>query len=156
MLRMGPAGAGADPGPAAYGRGGLAPTSTDAQLVLGRLRPGPYADGSVNLDLALAQKAIAEHVAGPLGIGIEAAATGMIKLLEQNLLHAVERISIERGYDPANFTLVAAGGAGPMHGASVARVLGCRRVYVPRQAGAFCAIGMLNSDVRRGLSAGSF
>jgi N-methylhydantoinase A len=73
----------------------------------------------------------------------------MIRLLEQNLLHAVERISIERGHDPRRCLLVAAGGAGPMFGAEVARELGCRRVYVPRQAGAFCAQGMLNSDVRR-------
>ena len=73
----------------------------------------------------------------------------MIRLLEQNLLHAVERLSIERGHNPATFTLVAAGGAGPMHGAEVARALGCKRALLPRAAGAFCAIGMLQSDVRQ-------
>ena len=149
MLFAGPRGAGARPGPACYGFGGEEPTVTDAQLVLGRLRPGPYADGAVVLDLARAQEAIRSRVAAPLGIDVETGAVGIIRLLEQNLLHAVETISTERGHNPRRFTLVAAGGAGPMHGAVVGRRLGCTRVYVPRQAGAFCAIGMLNSDVRQ-------
>lgn len=148
MLKVGPEGAGADPGPAAYGKGNDRPTATDAHLVLGRLRPGPMAGGSVNLDLQKARDAVATHVAGPLGIGIEEAAIGILRLLEQNLLHAVERLSVERGYDPRQFTLVAAGGAGPMHGSSVARALGCSRVFAPVEAGAFCALGMLWSDVR--------
>jgi len=117
--------------------------------VLGRLRAGAYADGAVSLDAKLAEDAIVAKIAKPLGVDAEAAATGMIRLLEQNLLHAVERISIERGHDPRRCLLVAAGGAGPMFGVEVARRLGCPRVYVPRQAGAFCAEGMLNSDVRR-------
>ncbi len=149
LLHVGPEGAGADPGPACYGFGGEAPTVTDAHMVLGRLRPGPYAGGSVNLDDGLARRAVETKVAKPLGIETEAAAIGIIRLVEQNLLHAVERISIERGHDPRRFTMVAAGGAGPMHGTSGARVLGCKRVYVPRQAGAFCALGMLHSDVRQ-------
>ncbi|WP_119420885.1 hydantoinase/oxoprolinase family protein [Desertibaculum subflavum] len=149
MLFAGPRGAGAVPGPACYGRGNAEPTVTDAQLVLGRLRPGPYAGGAVNLDDGLAREAIETKVARPLGLTIERAAAGIIRLLEQNLLHAVERMSIERGYDPRRFTLVAAGGAGPMHGAAVARALGSRRCYVPRLAGAFCALGMLNTDVRQ-------
>jgi N-methylhydantoinase A len=149
LLHVGPRGAGADPGPACYGLGGSEPTVTDAYMVLGRLRPGPYAGGSVVLDDRLARAAVEARIAGPLGIDAEAAAAGILRLLEQNLLHAVERISIERGHNPQRFTLVASGGAGPMHGASVARMLGCQRVYVPRQAGAFCALGMLYSDVRR-------
>ncbi|HZD25714.1 MAG TPA: hydantoinase/oxoprolinase family protein, partial [Alphaproteobacteria bacterium] len=149
LLHVGPGGAGADPGPACYGLGGSEPTVTDAYLVLGRLRPGAYAGGSVTLNGELARRAIEERVARPLGIAVEAAAAGITRLLEQNLLHAVERISIQRGHNPARFTLVAAGGAGPMHGAPVARALGCRRAYVPRQAGAFCALGMLHSDVRQ-------
>ncbi|MSP67855.1 MAG: hydantoinase/oxoprolinase family protein [Alphaproteobacteria bacterium] len=148
LLFVGPRGAGASPGPAAYGLGGADPTSTDAQLVLGRMKPGPYAGGSVTLDGAKARAAVAEKVARPLGIDVEAAAAGMIRLLEQNLLHAVQRISIERGHDPRRFTLVACGGAGPMHGATVGRMLGCRRVYVPRLSGVFCALGMLHSNVR--------
>ncbi|MDF1732257.1 MAG: hydantoinase/oxoprolinase family protein [Minwuia sp.] len=148
MLRVGPEGAGADPGPAAYGLGNDRPTATDAHLVLGRLRPGPMAGGAVTLDEARAAKAIEDHVARPLGLSVEQAAIGILRLLEQNLLHAVERLSVERGYDPKRFTLVAAGGAGPMHGVAVARALGCERVFVPVQAGAFCALGMLWSDVR--------
>ncbi len=148
MLRVGPEGAGADPGPAAYGLGNDRPTATDAHLVLGRLRPGPMAGGAVTLDPARAAKAVEDHVARPLDLSVEQAAIGILRLLEQNLLHAVERLSVERGYDPKRFTLVAAGGAGPMHGVAVARALGCERVFVPVQAGAFCALGMLWSDVR--------
>ena len=149
MLFVGPAGAGADPGPACYGRGGTEPTVTDAQLVLGRLRPGAYGAAGLTLDLDLARQAIQEKVAGPLGLSVEDAAAGVIALLEQNLLHAVEYMSIERGHAPRNFTMVAAGGAGPMHGAAVARGLGCERVYAPRDAGALCAIGMLHTDIRQ-------
>ena len=149
LLHVGPQGAGARPGPAAYGLGGENPTVTDAQLVLGRLRPGPLAGGAVTLDAKLAQQAIESRLAKPLGLSVEDAAAGVIRLLEQNLLHAVERLSIERGHNPATFTLVAAGGAGPMHGTAVARALGSRRALLPRAAGAFCAMGMLQSDVRQ-------
>ena len=149
LLHVGPQGAGAMPGPACYGQGGEQPTVTDAYMVLGRLRPGPYAGGSVILDDNLACLAIENKIAKPLGIPVEEAAAGIIRLLEQNLLHAVEHISIQRGHDPRRFTLVAAGGAGPMHGASVARSLGCSQAYVPRQAGAFCALGMLHTDIRQ-------
>ena len=149
MLFAGPRGAGARPGPACYGFGGTEPTVTDAQLVLGRLRPGPYAGGSVTLDEKLARDAIRSRIAEPLGLSVEEAAAGVIRLVEQHLLHAVERISVQRGFDPRGFTLVPAGGAGPLHGPSVAVKLGARRVYVPRQAGAFCAMGLLQSDVRQ-------
>ena len=149
LLHVGPQGAGARPGPAAYGLGGENPTVTDAQLVLGRLRPGPLAGGAVTLDAKLARQAIESRLAKPLGLSVEDAAAGVIRLLEQNLLHAVERLSIERGHNPATFTLVAAGGAGPMHGTAVARALGSRRALLPRAAGAFCAMGMLQSDVRQ-------
>ncbi|MCP4226934.1 MAG: hypothetical protein GY773_26630, partial [Actinomycetia bacterium] len=149
MLYVGPQGAGADPGPACYGRGGTKPTVTDAQLVLGRLRPGPYAAGSITLDAEAARRAIEAEVADPLGLSVEEAAAGIVALLEQNLLGAVEYISIERGHAPADFTLVAAGGAGPMHGETVARGLGVSRVYVPRAAGALCAVGMLHAELRQ-------
>ena len=149
LLHVGPQGAGARPGPAAYGLGGEDPTVTDAQLVLGRLRAGPLAGGAVTLDDALARRAVENKLARPLGLSVAEAAAGVIRLLEQNLLHAVERLSIERGHNPANFTLVAAGGAGPMHGSAVARALGCKRALMPRAAGAFCAMGMLQSDVRQ-------
>ena len=148
MLFVGPRGAGANPGPAAYGLGGNEATITDAQIVLGRLRAGSYARGAVKLDAALAAEAIERKVARPLGISVERAAVGMLELLEQHLLHAVQRLSTERGYDTRAFTLVAGGGAGPMHAASIGRMLNCRKVYVPRQSGAYCAMGMLRADVR--------
>ena len=147
LLFAGPRGAGAVPGPAAYGRGGTEPTVTDAQLVLGRLAPGPYAGGAVSLDLERAETALRRRVGEPLGLGMHEAAIGVIRLVEQNLLQAVERISTERGRDPARFVLVACGGAGPMHGAAVGRRLGARGVLVPKLAGVFCALGMLNADV---------
>lgn len=152
LLVTGPEGAGAKPGPACYGKGGERPTITDAQLILGRLKPGPYAGGVVSLDLAKAQAAAQSHLSKQLGMSVEDAAIGTLEIMEQHLLHAVEKISTERGHDPANLTLVAVGGAGPMHGASVGRKLGCRSVYIPRIAGVFCAFGMLNSDVRHDYS----
>ncbi|MFI4988656.1 MAG: hydantoinase/oxoprolinase family protein, partial [Alphaproteobacteria bacterium] len=148
MIFVGPRGAGADPGPASYGRGGVEPTATDAQLILGRLRPGPLGFGECALDLARAREAIAERLARPLGLSVEAAAAGVICLLEQQLFQAVQRVTGERGHDPRRFMLVAAGGAGPMHGHSIARKLGSPAVYIPRLAGAFCALGMLNAPVR--------
>ena len=149
LLYVGPQGAGADPGPACYGHGGTLPTVTDAQLVLGRLRPGKSAGGTLDLDIDAAREAIRIHVAEPLGMTTEQAAAGIVDVVEQHLLSATEHISIERGHSPRRFTMVAAGGAGPMHGASVAAGLGCERVYVPRDAGALCAIGMLHADVRQ-------
>jgi N-methylhydantoinase A len=148
LLHAGPQGAGARPGPAAYGLGGEQPTVTDAQLVLGRLKPGPHAGASINLDRDRAVAAIDLHIAQPLGLSVEAAAAGIVRLVEQHIVNAVERVSVERGHDPRRFVLVAAGGAGPMHGASVARLLGCAGVYVPRLAGVFCAFGMCNTDLR--------
>ena len=150
-LEVGPHGAGAYPGPAAYGLGGDAPTITDALLVLSRLRGGPYPGASVSLDAELARDAIARRIAEPLSLSVEDAAAGIVRLLEQNLLQAVEQMTLERGLDPRTFALVAAGGAGPMHGASIGRRLGCRQVHVPRHSGAYCALGMLNTDVRHDL-----
>lgn len=148
LLQVGPKGAGAHPGPACYGLGGRDPTITDAHVVLGRLKTGPYANGAVTIDGDLAAKAIEAAIAGPLGLPLERAAAGMIQLMEQKLLHAVQRVSSERGHDPRRLTLVAAGGAGPLHAVAVARPLGSPRAYVPRLSGAFCALGMLYSDVR--------
>ena len=148
MLYVGPQGAGADPGPACYGRGGTRPTVTDAHLVLGRLASGASPGGTLNLDLAAARAAIDQYVAQPLGMAVEQAAAGIVEVVEQHLLGAVQHLSIERGYAPRDFTLVAAGGAGPMHGAAVGAGLGCQQVFVPRNAGALCAMGMLDTDVR--------
>jgi len=149
LLRVGPEGAGADPGPACYGRGGTEPTATDAQLVLGRLTPGRAAGGVLDLDADLARRAIEVHVARPLGLDVESAALGILTVLETHLRQAVETNTIERGRDPATMTLVAAGGAGGLHGSPVARALGCRRLLVPADAGVFCALGMLHAPLRR-------
>ena len=149
MLYVGPEGAGADPGPACYRRGGTRPTVTDAQLVLGRLRAGKSSGGILDLDIEAAREAIHAEVASPLGLSVEEAAAGIVDMVEQHVLHAVEHMSVERGHAPRRFALVAAGGAGPMHGAAIARGLGCRRVYVPRDAGALCAVGMLHADIRQ-------
>ncbi len=152
MLRVGPQGAGADPGPASYGRGGSRPTATDAHLLLGRLRPGRSAGGAIDLDERLARKAVETGVGQPLGLGAEEAAVGVITILEQHLRQAVETITIERGRDPARMTLVAAGGAGGLHGSPIARSLGCGRLVIPAEAGVFCAVGMLHSNLRRDVS----
>jgi N-methylhydantoinase A len=149
MLFVGPEGAGADPGPACYGHGGVLPTVTDAHLVLGRLRAGKSPGGTLDLDLDAAIEAIRIYVAEPLVMSVHDAAAGIIELTEQHLLSAVEHISIERGHSPRRFSLVAAGGAGPMHGAAIGAGLGCHQVYVPRDAGALCAIGMLHADIRQ-------
>lgn len=149
LLRVGPEGAGADPGPACYGRGGTEPTATDAHLVLGRLAPGPAAGGVLDLDDGAARKAVAAHVADPLGLDVETAAIGIITILETHLRQAVETNTVERGRDPAAMTLVAAGGAGGLHGSPVARALGCPRLLVPAEAGVYCAVGMLHAPLRR-------
>ena len=148
LMQIGPRGAGARPGPACYGLGGTDATITDAQVVLGRLHAGAYAEGAVRIDADLARAAIERCVARPLSLSVERAATGIVELMDQKLLHAVQRMSSERGHDPRRLTLVAAGGAGPLHAVAVARSLGCAQAYVPRLSGAFCALGMLNASVR--------
>ena len=148
LLQVGPRGAGARPGPACYGLGGREPTITDAQVVLGRLKPGTYANGAVTIDGDRAVAAIDRAIAQPLGLSVDMAAIGIIQLMEQKLLQAVQRVSTERGHNPDRLTLVAGGGAGPLHAASVARALNCARVYVPRLSGVFCALGMLNVNLQ--------
>ncbi|WP_161494817.1 hydantoinase/oxoprolinase family protein [Bradyrhizobium canariense] len=148
MVTLGPDGAGSMPGPVCYRRGGQNPTNTDAQLVLGRLAPGPFAGGTLDLDGQAARQALQRVYGDTVGLAPEAAALGVIELMDQNLRHAVEHVSAERGFDLRNFTLVAVGGAGALHASSVGRSLGCSTVYIPRLAGVFCAFGMLNSDIR--------
>ena len=148
LLSVGPRGAGSYPGPACYERGGLNPTVTDAQLLLGRLRPGSHGGGAIALNRWLAEEAIRKHVAEPLRLRPVEAAAGIIRVAEQTMLHAVENVSIEKGFDPRRFTLVSGGGAGALHAASIARLAGCRNVFVPRLAGILCAFGMCNTDIR--------
>ncbi|MBW8637302.1 hydantoinase/oxoprolinase family protein [Hoeflea sp. WL0058] len=148
LLLLGPEGAGARPGPACYGFGGEHPTVTDAHAVLGRFVSGPYADGAITIDASRAHDAIDAHIASRLGVSVEEAAIGILRLMDQQLVLAVQKLSTERGNDPKLFDLVAGGGAGPLHVVNVARNLGCQRVYVPRISGAFCALGMLGSNCR--------
>lgn len=149
VMTLGPDGAGSDPGPVCYDRGGGDPTDTDAQLVLGRLPAGAFAQGAISLNPKRARQEIDHSIGGPLGLDTIEAASGIVRLQGQTLVHAVERVSVERGFDPRRFSLVAVGGAGALHAATVARRLGCREVIVPRLAGVFCAFGMLNADIRR-------
>ncbi|BAM86938.1 conserved hypothetical protein [Bradyrhizobium oligotrophicum S58] len=148
LLCVGPRGAGSNPGPACYERGGMHPTLTDAQLLLGRLRPGPQGGGAIILNRWLAEEAIRTQIAEPLGLQPFEAAVGIIRLAEQTMLHAVENVSIEKGLDPRRFTLVAGGGAGALHASSIARLARCHNVFVPRLAGILCAFGMCNTDLR--------
>jgi N-methylhydantoinase A len=149
LLQVGPHGAGARPGPACYGFEGDDATVTDAQVVLGRLHSGSFANGLIRLDAGRARAAIEQHVGSRLGLDAVTAASGIIRVLEQSLQHAIERISVERGHDPRRFTLVAGGGAGALHAIAVARSLGCPTVYVPWLAGVFCAFGMCSTDIRQ-------
>ncbi|MBI3826014.1 MAG: hydantoinase/oxoprolinase family protein [Candidatus Rokubacteria bacterium] len=142
-LRVGPRSAGARPGPAAYGLGGEEPTVTDANAVLGRMGVG----GAIAIDAGLAREAIA-MLAGRLGFGVEALAEGIVKIAVARMTASIREISIERGHDPRDFTLVAFGGAGPMHALPVADELGIPRVIVPPYPGNFSALGLLVSDVR--------
>jgi N-methylhydantoinase A len=152
FLRVGPRSAGADPGPAAYGRGGQSPTVTDANLVLGRLDPDYFLGGAMRLDRERAAQAIEREVATPLALPVTDAALGVIKIVDASMAAAIRLATVERGRDPRRFTLVAFGGAGPMHAAAVARLLGIPRVLVPPSPGVLCALGLLVADVRTELS----
>jgi N-methylhydantoinase A len=146
-IRVGPESAGAAPGPAAYGQGGISPTVTDANLVLGRIPPH-LLDGEVKLDRTAAEMAIETHVARPLGIDVAAAAHGMCDLVDNTMTGALKVMSVERGLDPRDFTLSAFGGAGPVHGARLLGLLGAPRLLVTRYPGILCAIGLLATDLR--------
>ena len=148
VLNVGPRSAGADPGPACYGKGGTEPTVTDANVVLGRVGHRPLG-GAIRLDPERARVAVAD-LATRLGIpDVETMAEGIVRLVVAEMANAIREISIERGYDPARFTLVPFGGAGPMHATQIAAELGMRRVLVPLDPGNLSALGLLVSDQRR-------
>lgn len=146
-LGVGPASAGAVPGPACYGRGGVAPTVTDAHVVLGHLPPS-LLGGSMRLDPAAAATAIADHVATPLGLDLQAAARGILAIVNNNMVGALRVVSVERGHDPRSFTLVPFGGAGPLHGCALAEILGITTVLIPPAPGVLCAEGLLAADLK--------
>jgi N-methylhydantoinase A len=147
LLRVGPESAGAAPGPACYGQGGQRPTVTDANVVLGFLNPSHLAGGELPLRADLAADAIRAHVAEPLGLSLVEAAHGIREVANASMARAIRSVTIERGRDPRDFTLVAFGGSGPVHAIDVARALDIRRVLVPVSPGVFTAVGMLASDV---------
>jgi N-methylhydantoinase A len=150
-LRNGPQSAGSDPGPAAYGQGGTEPTNTDANLVLGRLG-SRLVGGGMELDRDAAEQAIRTRVAEPLGLDLHEAAGAIIEVANANMANAVRLISLQRGYDPREFALVAFGGAGALHGAAIAAELGLPTVLVPPRPGAWSALGCLMVDIRHDLS----
>jgi N-methylhydantoinase A len=147
LLKVGPQSAGADPGPAAYGRGGTRATVTDANVVLGRLNPRTLLGGRMAICPDQARAAI-EELAGAVGVDPVRAAAGVIEIINVNMMGAVRVISVEQGEDPRDFALVAFGGAGPLHAAEVARNMGMRKVLIPPRPGLLSAIGLLHADVR--------
>jgi N-methylhydantoinase A len=148
VLQVGPASAGAVPGPACYGRGGEAPTITDCNLLLGYLGEDNFLGGRMRLDAAKARAAIEGKVAGALGLSAAEVADGIVRIIDVKMEEAIKAISTMRGHDLRDFMLLAFGGAGPVHASRIARDLGMAGVIVPRYPGVFSAIGLLMSDVK--------
>jgi N-methylhydantoinase A len=148
-LHVGPNSAGADPGPACYGKGATDPVVTDADLVLGRINPDRFLNGGMKLDIAAARKAVHEKVGKPLGLSIEEAALGIVTIADSAMSLAVRAVSVNKGVDPRDTTLIAFGGAGPVHAVNVARQIFIPRVVVPKVPGTFSALGMLMASWRQ-------
>lgn len=149
ILHVGPQSAGASPGPACYGAGGVLPTVTDANLVLGRLNPDNFLGGRMKLDSAGARRAIADHIAEPLGMSPEAAAAVVIRIVDAHMADLIRKVTVERGLDPGTFTVLSYGGAGGLHAGAFAAKLRCRDVVIPLGAAVFSAVGIARSDVKR-------
>jgi N-methylhydantoinase A len=147
-LRVGPHSAGADPGPASYGRGGADPTVTDANLVLGRLSAGSPLAGGVTLDPGAAERAVSA-LAEPLGLSIQACAEGILRVAAAEMVRALRVVTVQRGIDPRAYALLAFGGAGPLHAAAIAEELGIDTVLCPRASGVLAALGLVVSQRRR-------
>ena len=152
-LRVGPQSAGSEPGPACYGRGGARATVTDASVVLGYIDPDYFAGGALALDTALAERAIATELAEPLNLEIEEAALGIHRVVNAQMAEGIRLVSIQRGFDPRDFALVALGGAGPLHATALADELGIKRIVVPRHPGVLSAAGLLAAPVEHEVSA---
>jgi N-methylhydantoinase A len=149
ILKVGPQSAGAEPGPACYDRGGGEPTLTDALVLLGHLNPAALLDGAMPIVHAKAHAALATRVAEPLGIAALEAAWGVLRVLATNVMVAMRTITVERGYDPREFTLLPFGGMGPAIAGFIAAELGIARILIPRDPGTFSAHGMLVTDVHQ-------
>ncbi len=147
-LHVGPQSAGAMPGPAAYGRGGINATTTDANLALGRINKDYFCGGTVTADMGALGSAL-DNLAGSVGMTTAEVARGIVRIANSNMVNALKLVSVNRGHDPRDFTLVVFGGGGPMHGVELAQELGVKKVVVPRGAPVFSAWGMLMSDLRR-------
>ena len=148
-LHVGPRSAGADPGPACYGRGNADPVVTDADLVLGRINPGRFLGGKMQLDLAAAERAVEAKVAWPLGLGIKEAALGIAQIADAAMSLSVRAVSVNKGVDPRDTTMIAFGGAGPLHAINIAREIFIPRVVIPKLPGNFSALGMLMASWRQ-------
>ena len=148
LLQMGPQSAGSEPGPACYDQGGEKPTTTDANLVLGYLNPDGLVGGRLPLNVEAARKAISMGLATTLNLSVEQAAFGMFTIVNNNMVNAIRRVSVERGYDPRDFVLNCAGGATGAHITALAREMGIRRVLVSKLASGLCAYGQIISDVK--------
>lgn len=148
LMQMGPQSAGSEPGPACYGQGGEQPTTTDANLVLGYLSGDGLVGGRLPLDTDKAWTAIKTKLADPLGISVERAAYGMFTIVNNNMVNAIRRVSVERGYDPRDFVLMGAGGATSAHITALAREMGINKVLVSKLASGLCAFGQIISDVK--------
>ena len=146
-LKVGPKSAGADPGPVCYGKGGVLPTVTDANLVTGRIRPEIFEE---NLDNAMEKtnEAVKKYIADPLNIDTLHAAEGIIDVVNSNMIRAIKFVSVQKGYDPREFTLVAFGGAGGLHAGKLAEDLEIPKIIVPYSPGTFCAVGLVLSDIK--------
>jgi len=147
IFRVGPQSAGADPGPACYDQGGKLPTSTDANVLLGRIHPTSRLAGKLALKKELAEKAYSEHITEKLGISVLDAAAGALKIMTHNMVNAIEMNSVRKGYDPRDFVLVAAGGAGPLFACDIAEELNIPYVIVPPYPGVTAAMGLLTTDI---------
>jgi N-methylhydantoinase A len=143
--KVGPTSAGAVPGPVCYANGGELPTVTDANLLLGYLDPAGLLDGAMPLDIERARAVFERAVAEPLGLGLLEAAYGSHELANASMIRAIKSVTVQRGRDPRDFTLVAFGGSGPVHAAGIARELGIRRILVPPRPGVFSAVGLLQA-----------
>jgi N-methylhydantoinase A len=147
-INVGPQSSGADPGPACYGRGGTDPTVTDANLLTGRLNPDYFLGGEMALDTDAARDAL-EPLADEFGTSVREAAHGVLRVVNSNMANALKQVSLRRGHDPRDFVMVASGGAGPLHAATLGRELGVKETVVPRAPGQFSAWGMLLTDLRK-------
>jgi N-methylhydantoinase A len=148
MLKVGPRSAGAKPGPACYSRGGTEPTVTDANLVLGYLNADYFLGGQMRLDYDLAVKAIDENLAQPLGVSTAEAAQAIYEIVNANMVDAIHVVTVQQGYDPREFALVAAGGASPIHTGVLAKALDIPKVIIPQASSVFCALGGLEADMK--------